>query len=587
MIRLSWRLPGLGDPLRVFVATVVFHVVEIASIALVLDYVASSFSSPLSAWSVGATPASQIPSLGERAVTFALAYVAFLPAFLLAMTSLAVSTTSAFGSPSLLLLHRRYRSWENVLKNPLVVLHGRTNPFHRALVFGIGTIAALVTLAVSRQVNFTGNHLPALLFVGAIFALALISALALTVWLIQVRGPSVVVRELHSMARDVIVEITAAQPAPRLTRLIRWRGVASPYRSMYQEQEDLKQAVFSLAEVGARSLTDRQRFASREAVTALGRIADMFRSRRVLVAPEWDTLWTRDGGAAEPLEDWFERVLVEAFESVLLAAIAFRYVSVASDVRDELARLGLWLTWRRAPKSNWALRRLFAAVENCVDEAVDAKDVEVMRQLLPLARRLFGAVSRRRLATTQLLSRVHEGSTGMSYRAVVTGDVSAVRAILATLKDLGVSRRPARGVVAASVLDLAAIALASRSYGVASVVIDWFITPPATGATPATPPTMFVEAVRAHSMTGVRLCEYVPDYVRTEYFQLSVLLTAARVRQIHRTIDPGLQKEVQHFASSLPDRLARAKLVCQRIAPIVAMSETERRAWEAEIDHFI
>jgi hypothetical protein len=560
-----------------------FHVVEIALVAIALDVAASSLSSPLSEWSIGATAVQATPSLGERAATFLLGYVAFFPAFLLAMTSLAVATTAAFGSPSLLLLYRRYRSWES----PTVVLHGRTNRFHRSLVFGLGLTAALLALTASRQLHLTGNHLPAVLFVGALLVFAVLSTLLLAVWLIQLRNPSDVVREVHGMAHDVIAEITAGHPDAHLSRLIRWRGVASPYRCRYQEQEDLKQSVFALAEVGARSLTDRQRFASREAVRALGTVADSFRRRRSWVAPEWTSLWTRDGERTEEAEDWFERVLVEAFESVLLAAIGFRYVSVTSDAGRELKRLGLALTWRRSRRSDYALRRLLAAVENCVDEAVDAKDVEAMHLLLPLAYRMLAAVSRPPFRSEPVFARIHERSTGMAYRAVVTGDIAALRALLAMLKQLSTSRPSAQGVVSASVLDLAAVALASRSYGAASVLIDWFITPPGTSSASAMTPRLFEEAVSSHPLGGRRMCNYVPEYVRPEYYQLSVLLTAARIRQIHTTVTLELQADVRSYVASLPDRLARAKLVCDRIGPAVALSTDELRDWAKELAHFV
>jgi hypothetical protein len=483
-------------------------------------------------------------------------------------------------------LHRRYQFelWEL----PLVVMHGRTNRFHRALVLGLGLSAALLTLAVSRQLGWSGNHLPAVLFVGALLLLATVSALLLVIWLVQLRSPSDVVREIHAMAHDVIAEITANQPTGHLKRLIRWRGVASPYRCRYQEQEDLKQLVVALAEAGARSLTDRQRFASREAVRALGTIADAFRAKRGMLAIEWTSLWTRDGKGTEEQEDWFQRLLVEAFESVLLAAISFRYVSVVIDTRRELRRLALTLTWRRSRKSDYALRRLIAAVENCVDEAVDAKDVEVMQQLIPLARRVFGALSRAGMRSQPIFSRLHERATGMAYRAIVTGDIGATRAILAMLKDLGTDRPATLRPASVTVLDLTAIALASRSYASASVLVDWFITPPASGSTPAVTPKAFEEAVAGHPFRGDgRVCAHVPEYVRPEYYQIAVLLIAARVRQIQRTMAAGLKEQVQAYASSLPDGLARCKLVCERIGPVVALADDEKRAWSDELAQFI
>jgi hypothetical protein len=281
-------------------------------------------------------------------------------------------------------------------------------------------------------------------------------------------------------------------------------------------------------------------------------------------------------------------LLVESFESVLLAAISFRYVSVVIDARRELRRLGLALTWRRTGKPDYALRRLLAAVENCVDEAVDAKDVEVMQQLIPLARRIFAALSRDGLRSQPVFSRLHERSVGMAYRAVVTGDIGAARAILAMLKDLGTIRPSALKPASATVLDLTAVALASRSYSSASILIDWFITPPATSSTPAVPPEAFEEAVASHPFLNVgRICVHVPEYVRPEYYQIAVLLTAARIRQIQTTMDSGLQARVMSYANSLPDRLARCQLVCERIGPVVVMGETERKAWSGELVNFV
>jgi hypothetical protein len=154
------------------------------------------------------------------------------------------------------------------------------------------------------------------------------------------------------------------------------------------------------------------------------------------------------------------------------------------------------------------------------------------------------------------------------------------------LKALGTSRSAALTPVSATVLDLTAVALASGSYGTASVLIDWFTIPPDAPQTKV--PTSFEQALANHPYADNRpVCAHVPEYVRPEYYQIAVLLIAARVRQRQKTMAAGLKAQVRSYAFSLPDGLARCKLVCECIGPVVALADDEKRAWSDELAQFI
>ena len=212
---LSWSIPGLRDPAKQFGALVVLHASFIGVVALAIDLVSSMTFGPPSSF-----------AFGEQAVTFLLAYLGIVPAFLIALTSFAVSALTAVGSPSLFLLHRRYSltRWEI----PFWVLHGRTNRFHRALVLSLGLVASLLLLATSRQLGWSGNYPPTLLYVVFLVALVLVSTVVLLYWLIALRRPSEVVRETRLMGEDVIGEVIDSTEVGGLSRPIDWRGTTSP-----------------------------------------------------------------------------------------------------------------------------------------------------------------------------------------------------------------------------------------------------------------------------------------------------------------------------------------------------------------------
>ena len=305
-------------------------------VALAIDLVSSMTFGPPSSF-----------AFGEQAVTFLLAYLGIVPAFLIALTSFAVSALTAVGSPSLFLLHRRYSltRWEI----PFWVLHGRTNRFHRALVLSLGLVASLLLLATGRQLGWSGNYPPTLLYVVFLVALVLVSTVVLLYWLIALRRPSEVVRETRLMGEDVIGEVIDSTEVGGLSRPIDWRGTTSPYRCRYQEQEDLKRCLYALSDFAVRMLLDGQRFTAREATAAVVTLFRKVMARRASLPPLWNILWDRSGRSEEPTPDWFYRLIAESLESILLAAISHRRNSACSPFvhdRGGFDRMVRAATWR-------------------------------------------------------------------------------------------------------------------------------------------------------------------------------------------------------------------------------------------------
>src|SRR2546427_1748218 len=124
-----------GDPVRELVTRTLFRAGLIAVFTLALDLIATHWETPLALITLEGRNIGDGERLGPRLITFLLGYLGVLPTVVVALTSLAVATMGAYGSPSLLMLTPSYsRRWWDKALFPMV---GRTSRFQRALILSL------------------------------------------------------------------------------------------------------------------------------------------------------------------------------------------------------------------------------------------------------------------------------------------------------------------------------------------------------------------------------------------------------------------------------------------------------------------
>lgn len=569
-----------GDPVRELVIHTIVRAGVIAAVAFGLDALASLWVTPLASIRLDAPNLTPGEARGSRAITYFLGYVGVLPAVVVALTSLAVATVGAYGSPSLLMLTPSYsrRWWDHALY-PVV---GRTSRFQRALILSMGLTASLLGLAGGAQVGWIQNQLPTLLFLAGLFLAALFSVLVFVIWLVDLRRPSQVAFATWRLADNILSHIEDCGKNKRALTPYVWRGVASPYPSAYREQEHLKRCIYALTELAVRTMADRQRFTARESITVLSRISKQYRSLKSRPR-EWDDL-RRD--RADPIGElpapdiwWFERVLVEAFESIAVAAAELHYMSVARDAARELMVLTLHLAVQHPGKDSSALRLALVAFVDLLDECAQFREATVLEVVLRPATRAFGIVAKSARRNPTTLARLHDHLVSSMRLAVTNDDVVGLRALLTILTRLRIYSST-RSIVIAAAIDLGATALASRRYQAASILIDWFL--PGRGGSE-------LIAVGASEREGglSQRAKSTPSYVGQDYVELFVLLAASRVTQITQApLVASDHAAVDRLVAPLPDADRRARFVCERMAHAVAYPEEEVKGWLSAVTEF-
>lgn len=568
-IRFGTGLPG---DIRRQVADILLRVVIIAVVVAALDIVTSHLPRidvvqlrGISSHLDDQTRAGFVEGLFK--------FFGIIPALLLALTSFAVTGLTPYGNPALILLYRwhRMRPWER-----LFLLFGRTNLLYRAMVLGLGLVAALFLLQSSKSMGLSNNGLPALVVVVFLAAFLITSLISLVFWVISLRRPSDVIQHTFLIGSDLLQHLERIKGGHgKLTP--RQESDGSEDASCYEEQEEMRRCVSALTETAARSLELRQRLAAREAMLALRRLDDV--AQRSQLPEGWELL----GSPAAARPDWLQKLFVEAIESIVVAAADLHYFSVGCLGADGLADIGKRVVDASA---NWPGRigvmdRTLEAFENTIDECVANNELELCGLLLQgLCDVVTRSVANRQLFQSAVRGQLGRRVVEMLARSVVTNDIPSLRASLGYLRQLCESAATdATPDVISAIFSLGAIALTSRLYEAASVLVDQ-------AALHFDPDgSRFAAVVRPWPPNPDYRPPGVPRYVSTDYFQLFLLAAMTRSLAIR---SPGWASDPVavscRFADGLTDRVKRVRSIVRRIGAIAKYDDKELADWEAQVD---
>lgn len=561
-------ISSIADILKV--ATTLTQILSISSPIPSISIPIPSISIPIPSISIPSIPipgleALQRVSEGQRSalVLSLLGSLSSLAVLLLALTSFAVTGLSAYGNQAWLLLYRWYQMawWER-----LYLVVGRTNPLYRSLVLAFGLVGSLALLAASHSLGFTRNEIPSLAVVFGLAGLLVGSLLSLTLLIVSLRRPSDVIRLTYLAGRDVLRRVQViAKTSRRLTER-RGSGFSTVYPSQFQEQEETKQCVYALTEVAIVSLQARQRLAAKEAAAALG---ELEKAASATTPPEtWGSLI----GLKEPNRDWLQELFVAAFESVVLEAIDLHYESVGLEGAARLELIGVRMATDESPLSHVSiLQRVLRAYMNTIDMCIRANEFEVRDRLLGgLKKVVESAADDATLWNAAMQDELGNRIIEMLTWDIVVDNVPSLRATLSCMEQIG--RVPcAVEDITRAVLNLGAMAFASRTYGTAAVLTDF--------------------AARTYDKDGSRLMAVArpgrdyrsakaSDYVTPDYFQLFFLVAAGRAKSFRRGAwsNKAFQAALR-FSSGLEDRVLRGELTIQRMSDTVHYPPREVRRW--------
>jgi hypothetical protein len=502
------------------------------------------------------------------------AFFGTVPPLILTLITFAATGLSPYGNSPLILLYRwhRIRRWER-----LFLFFGRTNLFYRALVLGLALVVALALLQGSRAAGLSNNGLPALAVVLVLAAFLSTSLLALVLWVISLSRPSDVIQYTFLMGCDLL---------RHLERIKNGEGKLTPRRqtdgskqaSCYEEQEEMRRCVSALTETVSRALEARQRLAAREATRALRRLDNM--AQRCALPQGWEQLGSPPG----PRPDWLQALFLDAMESIVAAAADLHYYSVGRLGARSLTAIGKRVA---DPNANWPgrirlMERTLEAFVNTIDECVANQELELCGLLLRGLRR----VVRRSVSNPRLFKRAVRGKLGplmveMLTRSVITNDIPSLRASLGYLREL--CDPPATDVipdVTTAIFCLGAIALGSRLYPAAAVLVDQ-------AALRFDPDGTRVAAiVRPWPPDPRYRPPAVPPYVTRDYFQLFLLVAMTRSLAIH---NPGWNGEAvvisRQFAQGLSDATERTMSIALTICAVASYPQTQVNDWKSQVNN--
>ena len=349
----------------------------------------------------------------------------------------------------------------------------------------IGPLHLVGSLAVNREQQ---EHMLTILLAAGLEVVEAALLLALVLWLLRLRQPGELIQHLQQMADNVIHHVHRTSQLKRSREPL----LSDEVTCLYEEQEELRQAVQALEQIGLHFLTENQPTFSRYAVTALHSIHRQAR-RLDGRTSDWLVLrsFKRAPRGSEPLA-WVDLICMQSIAAILYLCAEEHYLSVGEPAATRLLEMALTgLLNEKAPLGPEGLRaQLVLEVLRCFANAYD-ECVEYGEQLLGDRVLSSMAALMAKLAEVDALLPTQGWSKALTAKATRREDtslesmlidcarlaaknneISALRSFLEAIRPWR-SSAAYRDAFSAMGVDAGATALAARAYGTASVLIDW------------------------------------------------------------------------------------------------------------------
>lgn len=619
----SWRLGKRNawiarrDPLRRLPYELVAQACWLGLLLAATDAVAGTTSSDLAVFEVD--PA-RLTKYFDALLVFSGGPIVLL----VALASLAVPSLSPAISSSLPLLYRRYPRyrwrfqwalhvaaaallvyWLTPLRGPdvqaigwsaaivvglpilsagVVIATLRTNPLYRALLVAGALTIGLSAMRITVDLGLPSEHLATATVATALALVEATLLVVLVVWLLRLRQSSELVQGLVAMATNLIEYVERTEPGellPTQRSTVRDELVCAT-----EEQEELKQLIAGLQQIGLRSLHDDQPVPAEMVVRGVGVVQA---AARVLDGRRNDWLRMRDPGQQQVnvATPWVEVLCINTLATLILAAAEEHYFTVGSLAGGEIGRAAL-LHLRASGTVLSAtdfrqevLEEALQAYANAYDECIQFGEVnlsdELLAQFAQLLNELRGTDDFGWLEF--LTAQIADLLVDAGRLAVARDEVAGVRGLLSIVRAFR-AEPGVRDAVLGAVIDLGAVALASRAYRVASVLLEWlerlnsegdFVGPVA------------VEFVRTQTLnrTAGRPLEATDTYMR-----VFLMLAVARGVSLRHRWDPAAVASIFDLASGMPEMAERLRITCARLAAATDLPEAETVAWQATLENW-
>jgi len=419
-------------------------------------------------------------------------------------------------------------------------------------------------LVAARHLAETGFEVETLLLV------------VLVVWLLRLRQSSELIQSLVEMATNLIEHVQrigsgGLQPMQSST-------VRDDLVCATEEQDELKQLIAGRQQIGLRSLHDDQPVPAEMVVRGVGVIQ---KAARVLDARRDDWLRLRDpdgqqmNGVATP---WVEVLCIRTLATLILASAEEHYFTIgrlAGGAIGDAALLHLraqGAVLEATPFRQEVLEKALAAYANAYDECIQFGEVNLSDELLAHELLATDNLEWQEFLTAQIAELLVDAGR----LAVARDEVAGVRGLLSTVRQLRAAPRTRVAVIGA-VVDLGAVALASRAYRVATVLLEWFERLNGEGGFVG---PIAVEFVRTQTLnrSADRPLEATDTYMR-----VFLILAVARGVSLRHGWDRAAVSSIFELASGIPEIAERLRVTCARLAGATDLPDDETIAWQATL----
>jgi hypothetical protein len=469
-----------------------------------------------------------------------------------------------------------------MLSAAVLVATLRTNPLYRALLAAGALTIGLSAIRVSADLGLPAQHLATGVVATVLALVETLLLVVLVVWLLRLRQSSELIQSLVEMATNLIEHVQrigsgGLQPMQSST-------VRDDLVCATEEQDELKQLIAGLQQIGLRSLHDDQPVPAEMVVRGVGVIQ---KAARVLDARRDDWLRLRDpdgqqmNGVATP---WVEVLCIRTLATLILASAEEHYFTIgrlAGGAIGDAALLHLraqGAVLEATPFRQEVLEKALAAYANAYDECIQFGEVNLSDELLAQ----FALLINELLATDNLewqeflTAQIAELLVDAGRLAVARDEVAGVRGLLSTVRQLRAAPRTRVAVIGA-VVDLGAVALASRAYRVATVLLEWFERLNGEGGFVG---PIAVEFVRTQTLnrSADRPLEATDTYMR-----VFLILAVARGVSLRHGWDRAAVSSIFELASGIPEIAERLRVTCARLAGATDLPDDETIAWQATL----